>query len=73
MTKGGKKMGPLECAIACVRAGRKYVLVSNGRVFQSANQGLPDLEKQAGHKGRITGKLASDNKTITVAKIQITQ
>jgi hypothetical protein len=71
MAKSGQKVNPRDCTLECVKAGNKYVLVSKGQVFGIANQDLPDLQKHAGHKVQLTGDLGSDNKTITVAKIQI--
>jgi hypothetical protein len=71
MAKSGQKVSPRECTLECVKAGNKYVFVSKGQVYEIANQNLPDLENQAGHKVQLTGDLGSDDKTITVAKIQM--
>jgi hypothetical protein len=71
MAKSGQKVNPRDCTLECVKAGNKYVFVSKRQVFEIANQDLPDLGKQAGHKIQLTGDLASDGKTITVAKIQM--
>lgn len=71
MAKSGQKVNPSECTLECVKAGNKYVFVSKGQVFEIANQNLPDLEKHAGHKVQLTGDLASDGKTITVATVQM--
>jgi hypothetical protein len=71
MAKSGRKVNPRDCTLECVKAGNKYVLVSKGQVFDVANQDLPDLQKHAGQKVQVTGDLGSDNKTITVAKIQM--
>jgi hypothetical protein len=46
-------------------------LSGKGQVFEIANQDLADLQKHAGHKVQLTGDLGSDNKTITVTKIQM--
>jgi hypothetical protein len=71
MAKSGQKVSPRDCTLECVKAGNKYVFVSKGQVYEIANQNLPDLEKHAGDKVQLTGNLGSDDKTITVAKIQV--
>jgi hypothetical protein len=65
--EGQGKMPDRDCTVACVRGGSKFVLVSDGKIFQIANQNLPDLQTHAGHKVKMTGELKGD--TITVAKI----
>jgi hypothetical protein len=72
MAKSGQKVNRRDCALECVKAGNKYVFVSKGQMFDISNQNLPDLGKHAGHKVLLTGDLGSDNKTITVAKVQMT-
>ena len=71
MAKSGQKVNPRDCTLECVKAGNKYVFVSKGQVFEIANQDLPELQKHGGHKVQLTGDLGSDNKTITVTKIQM--
>lgn len=73
MAKDGRKVNPRECTLECVKGGGKFVLVSKGQVYDIGNQNLPDLKQHAGHKVELTGDLASDKKTITVAKIQTTR
>ena len=67
---GGKQGLPDEhdCTLACVRGGSKFVLVTNGKVFQIANQQLAALGTHAGHDVKLTGELKGD--TITVSKIE---
>ncbi|HEX4276273.1 MAG TPA: hypothetical protein VHZ74_13010 [Bryobacteraceae bacterium] len=36
--RNGKKLFVYGGMMACVKSGQKYVLVSNGKVFQIANQ-----------------------------------
>ena len=68
----GAKLGPHDCVLACIKSGAKYVLVSNGQVYQLKNQTLSDLEKFAGQVVKLTGELASDDpKTITVIKMVV--
>jgi hypothetical protein len=70
MAKSGHKVNPIDCTLACVKAGSKYVFVSKGQAFNIANQDLPDLQKHAGQKVQLTGDLGADGKTITVSKIR---
>ncbi len=37
-----------DCTLACVKAGSKYVLVSDGKVFQIENRESPALQQRAG-------------------------
>jgi hypothetical protein len=68
MTAGHPGMTDRDCALACVKAGGKYVFVSDGKVYKIANQDSPLLQMHAGHAGvTLTGDLAGD--TITVTKI----
>jgi len=68
---GGKQGAPpeRECTLACVRGGSKYVLVSNGTVYQLVNQKDPALETHAGHTVTVTGELKGN--AITVSKIEM--
>ena len=56
-----------DCTLACVKAGSKYVLVTDGKVFQIENQALPALQQRAGQMVSVTGAMKGD--TITVTKI----
>jgi hypothetical protein len=56
-----------DCTIGCIRAGSKYVLVSNGKVYNLDKQNMPELEANAGQPVTVTGDLKGD--TITVSKI----
>ncbi len=71
MAQGNQKVDPRECTLACAKGGSKYVFVSNGEVYNIANQNLAALQTHAGHNVTLTGSLESDGKTITVSKIQM--
>jgi hypothetical protein len=58
-----------ECTLACVKDGGKYVLVSQGKVFELSNQDFAGLQEHAGHTVKLTGELTSDGKTINVSEI----
>jgi hypothetical protein len=58
-----------DCTVACVRGGSKYVLVSDGKVFQIANQDNKDLAAHAGHTVKMTGEMKGNS--ITVSKIEM--
>ena len=69
---GGGKAGPpdpRECTLACIRGGSKYVFVSNGMVYQIADQKDPALQTHAGHTVKLTGEMKDT--TITVSKIEM--
>jgi hypothetical protein len=67
MTSAHKGMTDRDCVQACIKAGGKYVFVSDGKVFIIANQNLPLLPAHAGHTVRLTGEMKDD--TITVSNI----
>jgi hypothetical protein len=56
-----------DCTAACVKGGAKYVLVSDGKVYQIANQDAAGLAQNAGKEVTVTGSMSSD--TITVDKV----
>ena len=56
-----------ECTLGCIKGGAKYVFVSDGKVYNIANQSFSDLQKNAGDTVKLTGDMQGD--TITVAKI----
>jgi len=61
------KMTDKDCTLACVKAGGKFVFVSNGKVYNISNQKLADLTKYAGQNVSVTGDLNGDS--ITVSKV----
>jgi len=54
-----------DCTLACIKAGSKYVLVRDGKVFQIENQALPALQQRAGQMVEVTGDLKGDSITVT--------
>ena len=56
-----------QCSEACVKAGRKYVFLSEGKVYTIANQDQKDLVANAGKTVQLTGDLQGT--IITVAKM----
>ena len=67
--EGQGRMPDRDCTLACVRGGSKLVLVSEGKVFQIANQDLADVKTHAGHTVKLTGELKGG--AIVVAKVEI--
>ena len=63
----GKKMTDADCTTVCVKNGSKYVFVSDGKVFQLANQSSKTIASHAGQEVQLTGELKGD--TITATKI----
>lgn len=57
------------CTLGCVKNGAKFVFVSNGKVYQIANQKLADLAKNAGEAVSLTGDV--NGQTITVTKVMM--
>jgi hypothetical protein len=58
-----------QCTLECVKAGGKYVLASQGKVFEISNQDFAGLPEHAGHTVKLTGDLNADGKTIQVSEI----
>jgi len=67
MTAGHPNMTDRACTLGCVKGGAKYVFVSDGKVYQIANQDLPDLQKEAGQSVSLTGDV--NGESITVSKV----
>ena len=61
----GSNMSEHDCTVACVKAGAKYVFVSNGKVYKIANQDDADLAAHAGHTVMLTGTMNGDSITVT--------
>ena len=62
------ELNEADCTKRCIELGFKYVLVSDGKILQIANQDFADLKPQAGKNVKLTGELKGD--TITVSKIE---
>jgi hypothetical protein len=56
-----------DCTLACIKAGSKYVFVSDGKAYNISNQKLAALKTNAGETVAVTGTMKGD--TITVSKI----
>lgn len=56
----GKKMTDADCVGVCVKKGAKYVFVSDGKVFQLANQSSKQVAEHAGKEVELTGVLKGD-------------
>ena len=61
------KMTDKDCTLACVKGGGKFVIVSDSKVYNVANQNLAALTTYAGQKVTVTGDVKGDS--ITVSKI----
>lgn len=61
------KMTDRDCTLGCVKGGAKYVLVSEGKVYNISNQNIAALQKDAGESVSVTGDVNGD--TITVKKV----
>ena len=67
----GKKMTDADCTGVCVKKGAKYVFVSEGKVFQLANQSSKQIAAHAGQQVELTGTLKGD--TITAKQMKATK
>ena len=63
----GKKMTDADCTKVCVKKGAKYVFVSDGKVYQLANQTSKTIASHAGQEVQLSGAIKGD--TITATKI----
>ena len=66
--EGAGKMADHDCTVSCVKGGSKFVLISDGKIFQITNQTFADVEKLAGQSVKVTGDVKGD--AITVTKIE---
>ena len=61
-------MSDAECVRACMRQQQaRYAFLSNGKLYQLANQDAPGLDGAADMPVRLTGLL--NNGTITISRI----
>ena len=65
----GKKMTAADCTGICVKKGAKYVFVSDGKVYQIANQNSKQIAAHAGHDVELTGSMKGDTITATELKM----
>jgi hypothetical protein len=66
----GGEVDPRECTAKCVKAGDKYVLMTDGGVtaVPIANQDFPDLAPHAGGSVKVSGELKDG--AIVVTRIE---
>jgi len=67
MQEHNKNLTDRACTEACVKGGAKYVLSSNGKVYQIDNQKDAALAMYAGEDVTVTGEL--NGNTIRASKI----
>jgi hypothetical protein len=65
----GKKMTEADCTAVCVKKGAKYVFVSDGKVYQIANQNSKQIATHAGHEVELTGTMKGDSITASTLKM----
>jgi hypothetical protein len=65
----GKKMTDADCTNVCIKKGAKYVFVSDGKVYQIANQNSKQIAAHAGHEVELTGTMKGD--TITASQLKM--
>ena len=65
----GKKMTDADCTGVCVKKGAKYVFVSDGKVYQIANQNSKQIPTHAGHEVELTGTMKGDSITASTLKM----
>ena len=65
----GKKMTATDCTNVCVKKGAKYVFVTDGKVYQLANQSSKTIAAHAGHDVELTGHLEGETITATTIKM----
>ena len=70
MKMGAMGKNAKDCTAACVKAGAKHVLISNGKVYKIENQDFKELPMHAGMPMRITGELSKDGQSVKVSKIE---
>ena len=58
---GGTKIAAHDCADSCVKDGALYVFVAKGHVYDISNQTFADLDTQAGHSIRLTGRMTGNS------------
>ena len=65
----GKKMTDADCTAVCIKKGAKYVFVSDGKVYQIANQNSKQIATHAGHQVELIGTMKGD--TITASSMKM--
>jgi len=68
----GKKMTDAECTKVCMNKGAKYVFVSEGKVYQLANQKSRTIASHAGQEVELIGTVEGDTINATGATSTVT-
>ncbi len=63
-----KSKSAAECTRMCVQQGQKYAIVVGGKVY-ALNGHEQDLDKLAGQRVKVTGKLSGD--TVSVSSVTV--
>jgi hypothetical protein len=69
----GKKMTDADCVGVCLKKGAKYVFVSEGKVYQLANQSSKQIASHAGQSVELTGVLKGETITANHMKAASTK
>ena len=69
----GKKLTDVECTNVCMKNGAKYVFVSEGKVYQLANQKSRTIASHAGQQVELIGTLEGDTITAKTIKAPVTK
>jgi uncharacterized membrane protein len=69
----GKKMTDTDCTNVCMKKGAKYVFVSEGKVYQLANQKSKTIASHAGQQVELIGTLEGDTITAKTMKTPATK
>jgi uncharacterized lipoprotein YehR (DUF1307 family) len=69
----GKKTTEADCTAMCIKKGAKYVFVSEGKVYELANQSSKQIASHAGHEVELTGVMKGDTITASVLKMASTK
>jgi hypothetical protein len=69
----GKKMTAAECTKVCLTKGAKYVFVSDGKVYQLANQKSRTIASHAGEQVELIGTIEGDTITAKTIKTPATK
>jgi hypothetical protein len=69
----GKKMTEVECTKVCMKNGAKYVFVSEGKVYQLANQKSKTIASHAGQQVELIGTIEGDTITAKTMKTPVTK
>ncbi len=69
----GKTMTDADCTAVCIKKGAKYVFVSDGKVYQIANQKSKTIASHAGQQVELIGTMAGDTITVKHMRAPVTK